>query len=31
VVSFITSIILGIFLVFFLEFIKGAKEEESNE
>jgi len=31
VVSFITSIILGIFLVFFLEFIKGTKEEESNE
>jgi len=28
VVSFITSIILGIFLVFFLEFIKGTKEEE---
>ena len=28
VVSFITSIILGIFLVFFLEFIKGNKEEE---
>jgi uncharacterized protein involved in exopolysaccharide biosynthesis len=28
VVSFITSIILGIFLVFFLEFIKGSKEEE---
>jgi len=28
VVSFITSIILGIFLVFFLEFIRGTKEEE---
>lgn len=28
VVSFITSIILGIFLVFFLEFIKANKEEE---
>ena len=28
VVSFITSIILGVFLVFFLEFIKGSKEEE---
>lgn len=28
VVSFITSIILGIFLVFFLEFIKGTKKEE---
>ena len=31
VVSFITSIILGIFLVFSLEFIKATKEEESNE
>jgi uncharacterized protein involved in exopolysaccharide biosynthesis len=29
VVSFITSIILGVFLVFFLEFIKGNKEEEN--
>jgi len=29
VVSFITSIILGIFLVFFLEFIRGTKEEET--
>jgi uncharacterized protein involved in exopolysaccharide biosynthesis len=28
VVSFITSIILGIFLVFFLEFIRGSDEEE---
>ena len=28
VVSFITSIILGIFLVFFLEFIRGNKEKE---
>lgn len=28
VVSFITSIILGVFLVFFLDFIKGSKEEE---
>lgn len=28
VVSFITSIILGIFLVFFLEFIKNSKENE---
>jgi len=28
VVAFITSIILGIFMVFFLEFIKGTKEEK---
>ena len=28
VVSFITSIILGIFLVFFLEFLRGSKEEK---
>ncbi len=31
IVSFITSIILGVFLVFFLEFIKGSKEEEESK
>lgn len=31
VVAFVTGLILSIFLVFFIEFIKGLKEEENNE
>lgn len=31
VVAFITSIILGVFFVFFMNFIKGSKEENSTE
>ncbi len=31
VVSFIASLILGVFLVFFLEFIKGSREEERSK
>jgi len=31
IVAFITSIILGIFLVFFIEFLKGSKEEDKKQ
>ena len=31
VVAFVTGLILSIFLVFFMEFIKGFREEEKSE